>query len=133
MATALNNAPPLHTSRRSPAPARRATRRPCALPPELAHILSSRTRIEALAAALIDLLDGMDAPLADLEPDVDLEDEPDCCEAADDDPQSCAARQRSQWNCPTGQDDDDEEDEQLYPVMGLYKVAAGPVRIEGGP
>ena len=45
---------------------------PCA--PERRQVLALRARIEAAAEALIALLDELDAPAEDLEPDADSED-----------------------------------------------------------
>jgi hypothetical protein len=80
---------PIAPSRRRlpAAPVTPVRRRGGGLPSHLAHLaplLANRSRIEALAAALIDLLDSFDAPLADFEPDYDGEAETDACQAADD-------------------------------------------------
>lgn len=68
-------------SRRRPAalPAAPRRRRAPSLPAHLAHfapLLQDRARIEGLVDFLIELLDALDAPLADLEPDADGEAEP---------------------------------------------------------
>ncbi len=77
MATRAHSTPASASRRRLPPASPLARRRGPALPPELAHlapILAQRSRIEALAAALIDLLDSFDAPMEDGEPDADSED-----------------------------------------------------------
>jgi hypothetical protein len=83
----------------------------------LAPILANRDRIEALAAALIDLLDSFDAPMAD------REDEPDCCAAADDDLAPNPSRQRrNDWGAGTPEDAEpnvDDEASRQPPVMGV--------------
>ncbi|WP_159993723.1 hypothetical protein [Roseomonas sp. 18066] len=94
--------------RRSSVAAGQARRRSLNLPRELAYlapILRERGRIEALAAALIDLLDSFDAPTAD------LEEEQDCCSAADDDLDSLRLRQRHD-DCGAGDRDDAEPDDE---------------------
>jgi len=68
-------------SRRRPAALSAAPRRRrgAALPAHLAHLaplLRNRERIEALVEQLIALLDALDTPLADMEPDADGEAEP---------------------------------------------------------
>jgi hypothetical protein len=83
-----------------------------AFPRERAHLaplLRERSRIEMLAAALIDLLDSFDAPLAD------LEDELDCCSAEDAQALVPMRRSHSSYGAGSFEDaepsEDDEPDE----------------------
>jgi hypothetical protein len=88
MANRAHSTPAPASRRRLPAPpVAPIRRRGAGLPSHLAHLaplLANRSRIEALAAALIDLLDSFDAPLADFELDYDGEAETDACQAVDD-------------------------------------------------
>jgi hypothetical protein len=124
----------------SPAPSRERNTLPRIVPEQAGAIgaagldltdylptFANRTKIAALAVALIDWLDAT-TPGPDMEPDHDGEEEQDCCPAADDDTSAAAARQCCD-NTLIGCEEDAEASQQPATLAADWR---GPRRLRWG-